>query len=414
MNCRKMGSVKLSYNWVVLFLILLPFCREANVDKQLIELQFVDTKLDTLFDGGTGKLFRYENSDTTLIIGGTSYTGRLGYTLLQTFTTDTIAEIKSGNRLITFLSFINGKPWMFFDTDNDNEIIDEKPYEVDKAKNIRLDNRTYFDGKKFTSRRYYIDPIHSTFAFDGKEDMYINNLAVLKTVIRMAEYSIDGRKYTFCLPRALSRDMDYKDPYFFILTDTLFKERITPAREISYRVKDTVYLGKKLFVVSSIDSNGQSAILSFVGKSAKDSGVTSGFFLPQSKGLDISGKIEITLGGNSENYTLIDFWGTWCAPCRKIIPELKELHKDYEGKKLSMVSIAFDYSERDVKEFLAGQQIDWVNIYDPAENSIISKKYKIDAFPTLILLDKSGVVLYRGIGEMGFYKVRNILKGLEL
>lgn len=414
MNCRKMDSVKLSYNWIVLFLILLPFCRGTDVDKQLIELQFVDTKFDTLFDGGTGKLFRYENSDTTLIMGGASYTGRLGHTLLQTFTTDTIAEIKSGNRLITFLSFINGKPWMFFDTDNDNEISDEKPYEVGKAKNIRLDNRTYFDGKRFTPRSYYIDPIHSTFAFDGKEDRYSNNLAVLKTVIRMAQYKIDGRTHTFCLPRGLSKGMDYKDPKFFILTDTLFKERITPAREISYRVKDTVYLGKKLFVVNSIDSNGQSAILSLIGKSAKDSGIISGFFLPQSKGLDISGKKEITLGGNSENYTLIDFWGTWCAPCRKIIPELKQLHKDYEGKKLSMVSIAFDYSEKDVKEFIRGQQIDWINIYDPAENSIISKKYKIDAFPTLILLDKSGVVLYRGIGEMGFYKLRNILKGLEL
>lgn len=297
MNCRKMDPVKLSYNWIFLILILLPFCKGTNADQQLIELQFVDTKFDTLFDGGTGKLFRYENSDTTLIIGGVSYTGKFGHTLLQTFTTDTIAEIKSGNRLITFLSFINGKPWMFFDTDNDNEISDEKPYEVGKAKNIRLDNRTYFDGKKFTSRSYYIDPIHSTFAFDGKGDRYINNLAVLKTVIRMAQYKVDGRTYTFCLPRGLSKGMDYKDPKFFILTDTLFKERITPAREISYRVKDTVYLGKKLFVVSSIDSNGQSATLSFIGKSAKDSGITSGFFLPQSKGLDISGKRKLPLVG---------------------------------------------------------------------------------------------------------------------
>lgn len=96
-----------------------------------------------------------------------------------------------------------------------------------------------------------------------------------------------------------------------------------------------------------------------------------------------------------KKYTLIEFWGTWCGPCIKLTPKLKETYKKYFSM-LNMVSIAVDKDRETVQKYIYKNNIDWRIGYISQnrnwENSII-KQLKIKYFPTFILLDSKGKIL---------------------
>ena len=83
---------------------------------------------------------------------------------------------------------------------------------------------------------------------------------------------------------------------------------------------------------------------------------------------------------------LLDFWGTWCKPCLKKLPELKKLHSALQGKDFAIVGVALDESN-ELADFLKKNKLPWENIAD--DNSICTK-FKVDAFPTILLIDRSG------------------------
>lgn len=100
---------------------------------------------------------------------------------------------------------------------------------------------------------------------------------------------------------------------------------------------------------------------------------------------------------------LLDFWGTWCAPCIKEIPNLKKLYDDNKGKNFEIISIASDNDIEKWKRTVTTKSMTWTNLIDPDDKTI--GLYSIKAFPTLILVDKKGKILKREItiGEVEDY-----------
>jgi thiol-disulfide isomerase/thioredoxin len=96
---------------------------------------------------------------------------------------------------------------------------------------------------------------------------------------------------------------------------------------------------------------------------------------------------------------LLDFWGTWCPPCRESIPVTRNLQKKYADKNLQIVGISSDDDEDVWKTFIKAQQMTWSEYIDLSGK--VQESFKIDSFPTYILLDKDGVIRYRrsGFGE---------------
>lgn len=94
--------------------------------------------------------------------------------------------------------------------------------------------------------------------------------------------------------------------------------------------------------------------------------------------------------------TLVVFWATWCPPCRREIPELKDIHKNYAAKGLQMVTVAINYREtrEDVIRFKQVNELPYLVLWDE-ENKTYST-YSVEGIPTVILLDSSGVIKYRG------------------
>ena len=94
---------------------------------------------------------------------------------------------------------------------------------------------------------------------------------------------------------------------------------------------------------------------------------------------------------------LVDFWGTWCPPCRESVPALRNLNKKYAGKAFQLVSVSSDDDEDVWKTFIKAERMDWSQYIDlPGE---VLHAFKVDSFPTFVVLDKDGVIRFRQSGE---------------
>ena len=108
-------------------------------------------------------------------------------------------------------------------------------------------------------------------------------------------------------------------------------------------------------------------------------------------------------------YVLIDFWGSWCGPCRASHPHLKELYAKYKDKGFEILGIAQE--ERDNladniriwKDAVKEDGLPWIQVLNNQDRDKFDavKAYGITAFPTKILLDKDGKIIGRYVGDEG-------------
>jgi len=93
---------------------------------------------------------------------------------------------------------------------------------------------------------------------------------------------------------------------------------------------------------------------------------------------------------------LLDFWATWCPPCRAEIPHGKSLVEKFQGKPFALIGISADESRDELRQFLADRPLPWVNISDPANR--LNSLWKIKALPTFVLIGADGKIVERWIG----------------
>lgn len=108
-------------------------------------------------------------------------------------------------------------------------------------------------------------------------------------------------------------------------------------------------------------------------------------------------KSSFTLSSTRGNYTLIDFWASWCVPCRKAIPAWKEVYAKYKDKGLIMVSVSNDRDWADWIKALNKEQMPWIQVIDefpdPNKPAVVSELYPNSSMPYYVFLDKEGKVI---------------------
>lgn len=92
---------------------------------------------------------------------------------------------------------------------------------------------------------------------------------------------------------------------------------------------------------------------------------------------------------------VLNFWGTWCPPCLKEIPDLNAFHKDYKDKNVALIGIAHDTAAK-VAEFKEKMEMEYTQLYDPLLAVELSKAYgnELGALPYTVIIDKNGVIRY--------------------
>ncbi len=121
--------------------------------------------------------------------------------------------------------------------------------------------------------------------------------------------------------------------------------------------------------------------------------------------LDFSGQKVVTSGKEfdvsaiSGKITLVDFWATWCGPCRAEFPNLRELYKKYQDKGFEIVGVNLDDAEEDVSGFLEKESLPWIHLRSMDKTlegfaNPLSQKLSITAIPFMLLLDREGKVVH--------------------
>jgi thiol-disulfide isomerase/thioredoxin len=91
---------------------------------------------------------------------------------------------------------------------------------------------------------------------------------------------------------------------------------------------------------------------------------------------------------------LVDFWATWCGPCRAELPNVKENYKLYHDRGFDVVGISVDDDRAALEEFLEKEKIPWVTLYDGAwDDNPTATYYGVMGIPTVFLVDKEGKVV---------------------
>jgi thiol-disulfide isomerase/thioredoxin len=115
--------------------------------------------------------------------------------------------------------------------------------------------------------------------------------------------------------------------------------------------------------------------------------------------VDTSGR-KVSLGQYVGKVTLIDFWATWCPPCRDEMPGVVALYEKQRAKGFDIIGISLDRQPEALSRFVAVNKMGWRQIFDGKSwQGDLVKLYKVPSIPYTVLLDRDGSVL--GVGLRG-------------
>ncbi|RAJ10716.1 thiol-disulfide isomerase/thioredoxin [Chitinophaga skermanii] len=140
----------------------------------------------------------------------------------------------------------------------------------------------------------------------------------------------------------------------------------------------------------------------------KNSLIIAGY-LPEIVAFDVNRRaIDIGVEIRKTKITMLDFWASWCAPCREIMPELKELYFKYKDKGFNVVGISQDDHYISWVNAITKDKLPWLNVSDLQGNrGTIAKLFNIYKLPTSYLVDNNGKII---LADATFVEIERYLK----
>ena len=132
-------------------------------------------------------------------------------------------------------------------------------------------------------------------------------------------------------------------------------------------------------------------------KEAEKQKIAPGVLSPDFAYLYRDGKQGQNLKDFRGKYLLIDFWASWCGPCRKSIPALKELYEEYGAKDFEILSVSIDGEKKYWFEALDEENMPWPQIFVEDTGKEVMDKFLFSAIPLFVLIDKEGKIMQHNI-----------------
>lgn len=111
---------------------------------------------------------------------------------------------------------------------------------------------------------------------------------------------------------------------------------------------------------------------------------------------DPSGK-KVSLSQFRGKIVLLDFWATWCNPCKMVMPALQKLHKKYADKGLVVIGINSFERDGDPVKYMKDQKYDYMLLLKGDE---VATNYKVESIPSMYIIDKNGKIAHTELGAI--------------
>ena len=112
---------------------------------------------------------------------------------------------------------------------------------------------------------------------------------------------------------------------------------------------------------------------------------------------DLSGK-KVSLSAFKGKVILLDFWATWCVPCKQEIPGFIELQKKYGDRGLQIVGLSVDDSLNMAKEYATKMKMNYPVLLAEGKEDILKAYDPIPSIPVSVLIDREGRIVWRHLG----------------
>lgn len=117
----------------------------------------------------------------------------------------------------------------------------------------------------------------------------------------------------------------------------------------------------------------------------------------------------ITLSKFKGKVVILDFWATWCPPCRAKIPALVELQEEYRERGLQILGVSIDRDKETLKDFYKEHGINYPVLMDDGE---VAKRFGVTAIPTTYIIDREGTLVKKYVGPREKEVFRNDIEPL--
>lgn len=124
---------------------------------------------------------------------------------------------------------------------------------------------------------------------------------------------------------------------------------------------------------------------------------------------DLAGR-EVRLSDQKGRVVLVEFWATWCPPCRTSIPALEKLHAAYAGKGLTILAVSMDEGGVDkIRAFAAEYKITYTVLQGTTP---VADKYSVRMIPATYLVDRQGIIQKHYLGGMSEDRIEEDIRSL--
>jgi len=113
---------------------------------------------------------------------------------------------------------------------------------------------------------------------------------------------------------------------------------------------------------------------------------------------DMSGVIK-KLSDIKAKITVLYFYDSNCSHCKKVTPELKKLYDTYKPKGLEVYAVYTQGNQPEIVEYINKNNLHWINVWDPAQNSNFRDLFDIYSTPVIYVLDKNKKIIAKRISE---------------
>lgn len=153
------------------------------------------------------------------------------------------------------------------------------------------------------------------------------------------------------------------------------------------------------FIMGAADQNGDRRRMTMADAESElmqRLATSVGAKIPDTRGRRLDGTDD-DLSAYEGKVVLVDFWATWCGPCKIAFPGMREIVAEYPAERFAVVAISVDEELKTVVDYQAQEALPWIQ-WHVGKHSQLERDWDVDGYPTYVLINEQGVVLARESG----------------